>query len=1504
MTTTSEAQYIRQENDKMAFDRLRAAAREVPTWDVVLRPETPSTFSARIEAARHALRQLERDLATLPLESAPQDASRERSPFAVLREMRENPRLLRSAIAAAAGGAKLLGQLPRVIHRVRGEEPRAASVARLYCDAIEEPFSAPSFTTFIHAVQEHEPLNLDELWNIGAFLKFVLLEMMLEEARPLIDSGGSAPALRIPDQMNSLRATGNSDWAPLIEPLIVFDAVLRQDPARTYAAMDFESREYYRKRIAFIARHSDASESGVAQAAFELAQNAAAHPVENPRVQRRRMHVGYYIVGKGFPELAPRCVYHAPLVERVRAYVRRNADYFYITAIQVLTIFFIAALLLPPLPRYTFLDCLMIAVLLVLPASQSVVDLVNNAITAIFDPHPLAKLDFRKGIPAEFTTLVTVPTLLLNEEQVRGLVNDLEVRYLANRDPHLHFALLTDLADSVARPHEKDSHPLVDLAIRLIDGLNAKYAPRGQGYFLLLHRHRVFNRKQGVWMGWERKRGKLLDLNKLLAGEFDAFPIKAGRLDILGEVRYVLTLDSDTQLPRGTAAKLIGAMAHPLNQAIVDPKRRIVTEGFGILQPRIGVAVQAATQSRLAYIYSGQSGFDVYTRAVSDAYQELYGEGIFTGKGIYEVKTFHAVLDRRFPRNALLSHDLIEGAYARAGLATDVELIDDYPSHYSAFTRRKHRWVRGDWQIARWLFGRVPEESGEQVPNPISEVSRWKILDNLRRSLVEPFTFILFVAGWLGLPGGPVYWTSVALFLMFFPTLVQLVFGLGRAVASGRKGAVNQTFAGFGQALLLTVLNLAFLPHQALFALDAIIRSLVRAFITGERLLEWETAAQAETKTGKHSAVDRYLALTPLVAIAIAGLVYAAHPRSSAIFLAAPILLLWGFADAITAWLNAPPREEQKRLTLADQTFLLDQALHIWRYFHQFGAERHNYLIPDNVEEEGLFEAARVSPTNLGMLLNARQAACELGFLTLPEFVRLTHRSFETIARLDKHRGHLFNWYNTHSLETLGTRMVSSVDSGNFVASLYTLQAGALHFLRQPLLSIELFAGLRAHWRVSPLHERRTAAKVRLMLPASNATFTEWIEWIPTAATALSEAVGLDRGDETAHWWLAETERRIASILALLCDYTPWLLPEYAPLRSLAQLDMGRATGALPVEKAAEFARGLEARLASEWETISADSAMRPAAEQLRASLPVAIDNLRALEDGLRSVAAQAERLADETEFAFLVHPHSLMLSIGYDADARKLHDACYDMLASEARIATFIAVARGEAPQESWFKLARDYTSAFGELLLLSWTGTMFEYLMPALWMRSYPHTLIARTLQANVAVQRAFAATRNIPWGISESGAARTNSEGHYHYEAYGVPQIALKFDATDGPVVSPYSTFLALGVDSVAAIKNLRRLASAGMVGLFGFYEAMDYSMKPGKPVPVREWMAHHQGMSLLAILNILRENIVQEWFHSSPLVQSAELVLHEMPVSNAFLRAKLKEFADVKTGAAAA
>jgi hypothetical protein len=564
--------------------------------------------------------------------------------------------------------------------------------------------------------------------------------------------------------------------------------------------------------------------------------------------------------------------------------------------------------------------------------------------------------------------------------------------------------------------------------------------------------------------------------------------------------------------------------------------------------------------------------------------------------------------------------------------------------------------------------------------------------------------------------------------------------------------------------------------------------------------------------------------------------------------------------------------------------------LRIWRYFSQFGGENHNYLIPDNVEEEDLKEAARVSPTNIGLLLNARQAACEFGFLTVPEFITLTDRTLTTIAKLEKFRGHLFNWYDTQTLKPLGDApFVSSVDSGNLVASLYTLRSGSLELIKQPLLWPHLLTGLRAFQQLMQSQRGFPASLARFDLPGSLAAVSDWIAWLSNASAALSNARP-EPGDE---WWLNEMQNRVNAVQGLICDYMPWLMEEYAPLLNVLEIARRSEVHSLSIEKAIVFAQSLDASLAGSKDAYGKDPSLLALSEQLREALHGATRNLRVLVSTLQAIAQRAERMADETEFAFLANPARQILSIGYDVRGQKLHDACYDLLASEARIATFLAVARDDLPQQSWVKLSRDHTRAFGQFVLISWTGTMFEYLMPALWMRSYPETLIARSLIACVGVQCGFTRSLGIPWGISESGDAKRNDSGHYGYFAYGIPQMALWIDASGGPVISPYSTFLALSVECTAAVNNLRRMASDGWVGAFGFYEAADYVITPGKAVLVREWMAHHQGMSLLALLNLLHGQVVQRWFHANPLIQSAELLLHELPVSEGVLKAKLRE-----------
>jgi hypothetical protein len=875
----------------------------------------------------------------------------------------------------------------------------------------------------------------------------------------------------------------------------------------------------------------------------------------------------------------------------------------------------------------------------------------------------------------------------------------------------------------------------------------------------------------------------------------------------------------------------------------------------------------------LAAIYSGQTGFDIYSRAVSDVYQDLYGEGIFTGKGIYDVDALRQVLERRFPRNALLSHDLIEGAYARAGLVSDVEVIDDYPSHYSAYNRRKHRWLRGDWQIFRWIFGKVPDESGRLVTNPISLISKWKILDNLRRSLFEPATALLLIAGWLYLPGSPRFWTLTTLALFFLPIYFRLVFNLLRAAAKKKWDVARESFSDFLTSHVSIFLNIAFLAHQALVALDAIVRTIIRSTITHSRLLEWETATEAELGLKKRTPVDTYLDWIPLIAIPLG---FGLYRKPQALPYALPFVVLWCFSKLISNWLNSSPHPEDFDLSAKERNFLREVALRTWRYFSKFSNEGNNWLIPDNVQEEPYRIAERLSPTNLGFLLNSRQAAVEFGFLTVSEFLTLTENTLNSMLSLPRHMGHFLNWYDNISRTPLGDPFVSSVDSGNLIASLWSLKQGCLELMREPVLPRFTLHGLEDHLSLAGCPPRNPVRKA-----VSSGTLEEGLTTLFLIPDPLSHMSGSDPN------WTEELRIRYRAIEQEVRDFAPWLLPEYEPLRKLgkAKLELP-ATSPAPSKAGLVYAR-LEGKLRDLITHSDSSSAVADLCLKLEKELAHSRDKLQRLNLRLKSIASLCERLGREMNFEPLIDEGRRLLSIGYDVKKGELNKSCYDLLASESRTATFIAVAKGEIQQESWFRLGRQHTSCEGQNVLISWTGTMFEYLMPVIWEKSHPETLLDRSVRGAVRVQQAYAKARRIPWGISEAAYSKTDEEGNYQYSAFGVPGLALSVSRENSLVVSPYSSCLALLVDPAGSVENLLGMAKRKWLVEYGFYESIDYSLQTNflgrrKHEVIRCWMAHHQGMSLAAICNLLNEASFQRWFHAEPVVQASDLILQERPL----------------------
>jgi cyclic beta-1,2-glucan synthetase len=948
-------------------------------------------------------------------------------------------------------------------------------------------------------------------------------------------------------------------------------------------------------------------------------------------------------------------------------------------------------------------------------------------------------------------------------------------------------------------------------------------------------------------MGWERKRGKIEEFNRLLRGATDtSFVLRVGDVSILPQVRYCITLDSDTRLPRDAAKQLIGVIAHPLNRPAFDPKAGRVTDGYGILQPRISVTFTSAAGSLFARLYSGHTGVDPYTTAVSDTYQDLFTEGIFTGKGLYDVDAFMASLDEAVPENTLLSHDLFEGLHARVALVSDVEFVDEYPSSVLAHARRQHRWIRGDWQILAWLFPFVPSHHGVKR-NPLPLIGRWKILDNLRRSLVTPTLLLMLVAAWTVLPGPRWYWVTAVLLVI----ASQLLPLLGRLLVGPRRA---QSFPVFWRnlrddaatAAAQVLLGLTFLAYTAWETTHAIVVTLVRLVLTRRRLLEWETASVTDARStglAGRKGVQRVavqMMASPLIAIGAGLLVAAVQP--GALLLAAPLLLLWAGAPAVAYWLSLPVGPRQRPLSGSERALLRRTARATWRYFETFVTAETAWLPPDNYQESGDEPqlARRTSPTNVAMSLLSGLAAHDLGYLSTGSLVERLDRTLTTLEGLERHEGHFLNWYDTTTLAPLRPHYVSTVDSGNLAASLIALSQGLRHLADEPQTETCRLEGVID-----------TAEVLAMTASTSDADGDGPLAAYITGLARQSAAAARDAlrtGDLEA----------LLSLRHELCETVVTAPP---------------ATPETVTDDLAVWTRALGDAIAD----------VRPSSDAPAESAAA-----------LRSLAIRAAQLADQMRFDFLYDRRRRIFTIGYrlaDADGPGRPDAAfYDLLASEARLASFVAIAKGDVPQHHWFHLGRLVTNIDGRATLMSWGGTMFEYLMPLLLMRSFPGTLLDQSCRTSTWRQIEYGRRRRVPWGLSESAHPLTDRAGTYQYKAFGVPGLGLARGLEDDLVVAPYATALASLVDPAAAAANLESLARDGAEGRFGFYESVDYGEKragvggapPAQvtgPEIVRAYFSHHQGMSLVALANVVRDDVFVRRFHADPRVQATELLLQE-------------------------
>jgi cyclic beta-1,2-glucan synthetase len=1399
-------------------------------------------------------------------------------------------------------------QLPKLAEGPLAGYPRVLGVAWAFVAHTDSRFDAQLLSRFVGAYQRVQPLTIGELWAIAITLRIVLIENLrraadliasrrairqqadrladrllgsgTRDAEPMAEvlhelngvslspafvvqllqrlrdqDPGATPALvwledrlaaagttadavvhdehqrqgassvTVRNIITSMRTISAVDWADLFEGVSLVDAVLREDS--DFGQMDFPTRDRYRAAIEELARGSKLTELQIAHHAVQAASAG---------VTARERDPGYPLIGRGRRALEAVIGYRAGMRTWSARVTAAAGIRGYIAAVGLLSAIIIAWPLVAVAraggSTWTLGALAVCGFVLAVDAAMA---LVNGSITSRLGARVLPALELKEGVPAQLRTLVVVPTILTTRETLAGHLEHLEIHHLASLDGDLCFALLSDWADASAERVEGDDALLED-AVEGIARLNRQYGPAPGGErFLLLHRRRFWNAAEGTWMGWERKRGKLHELNRLLRGAADtSFMATGGRPPSVPDgVRYVVTLDADTRLPRDAVRRLVGKMAHPLNAPRFDPRSGRVTEGYAVLQPRIAPSLPVGREgSAYQRLVSSASGIDPYASAVSDVYQDLCGEGSYVGKGIYDVDAFEAALADRVPENALLSHDLFEGIFARAGLVSDIELVDEYPARYDVAAARAHRWARGDWQLLPWVFGRgFAGHDAHRSSIPL--LGRWKMVDNLRRTLVAPASVLALVVGWTLPLQSAALWTGFVVVALAIPTLPPVLSGLlpGRRGIS-RRSHFRALFADARLALSRTSLLLSLLAHQAWSMSDAIGRTVFRLFVSHRSLLEWVTAAQSQVSERLDLAgFYRRMAGAVVIGSVVIGLGVAGYVSAP---LAVPFGLLWILSPALARRVSRPSRvAEDPSVSEVDGRALRLIARRAWRYFDTFVTAADNDLPPDNFQEDPQpVVAHRTSPTNIGLYLLSIVTARDLGWLGTLDAVERLEATLAAMGRMERCRGHFYNWYDTQDLRPLEPRYVSSVDSGNLAAHLITLATACDEMSVQQAIEPQAFAGIGDG--LALLRESMAAAPDE-QLDAALDAFVEPLRDPPATPAEL-------------HQRLRVLQARAAAAVACA----------------------GSSTGTRTDEASAEV-------------TAWAEATLRTIESHLRDLDPAAPSSSDARERRLGALAATARAIAAAMRFDFLFDPERKLLSIGYRIQEGSLDPSCYDLLASEARLASFVAIANGDLPARHWFRLGRAVTPVHFGAALVSWSGSMFEYLMPSLVMRAPSGSLLEETSRLIVWRQQAFGKELGVPWGISESAYNARDFERTYQYSSFGVPGLGLKRGLGDDIVVAPYATALAAMVEPHAAALNFARLTGIAAQGRYGFYEAVDYTSRrlpAGQPFAiVRAYMAHHQGMTIVALANTLQDGRMRRRFHAEPCIRATELLLQE-------------------------
>jgi len=1286
------------------------------------------------------------------------------------------------------------------------------------------------------------------------------------------------------NSIGTLRFLVSTDWREFVETLSSVEQTLRQDKTGIYPLTDFATRDSYRHVVERISKSCRLSETEVAQKAIELTQQNK----NNGPWSTRKEHVGYYLIDKGLEEFEHACCMRYSWRLKISRIARKMPVFIYIFSIILLTLVFEGALfyMVCDYVHYGWKILAFAEVLCFLGCLQLSVSLVNWFSTLWVQPQLLPRMDYSKEIPTEFRSMVVIPTMLSNESYIEELVEGLEIRYLANRQKNLHFGLLTDFPDADTKTTLQDKD-LVALAKKRIEELNEKYTTPETNTFYLFHRPRKWNPREKKWMGYERKRGKLSALNSFLRGRGDNdFSLVVGNQEILTNIKYVITLDSDTQLPRESAWKFIATMAHPLNHPVYDVNKKRVVAGYGILQPRVEPSIPKSVVSLYLKMQGSLSGIDPYTKVSSDVYQDLFGEGSFIGKGIYDVDFFEQSLQNRFPENRILSHDLLEGCYVRSGLLSDVHLYEESPSQYQIDVKRHHRWIRGDWQIGAWMLPFIPDSKGHLIKNRLSALSRWKIFDNLRRSITPLALTLLLLAGWFVLPFTWL-WTALVNIIVLLPLMAAAGWQL---INKPKEVTVSSHFIEVGISvrnfLIRFVFGLAVLPYEAYKNLDAIVRTNWRVIFSHKKLLQWTPSASSRIRGDKLQSSYEAMWIAPLLSIITTTLL--AYLNAAALYVAAPIVLLWLGAPAIAWRLSKKETQKKPDLSEAQNLFLHKSARRTWFFFEQFVNAESNWLPPDNFQEQPTAVVAhRTSPTNMGLSLLANLAAHDFGYISGKEMLERCNKAISTMLKLERYSGHFYNWYDTLTLQPLHPKYVSTVDSGNLIGHLLTLRQGILSQIHQPIFTNRNYKGLVTTVSIiQDIFQEHDAKYSEKILNVLNIAIDEKTNSLSDTKKHLNDLLSLINQlspfaaniETESKKWTLKLLQQVNDFQNDLFQIIPWidLLPVPQHLSELHALDGIPSLNDIR-NRAELFLKSI---------ALYQQTEIQPKTIEWLAKMHDCISNSITIADDriqlVNELAKQCEELGD-VEYDFLYEKSTNLLRIGYNVDEQRKDNSYYDLLASEARLGIFVAIAQGKLPQESWFALGRLLTNSGGDPILLSWSGSMFEYLMPQLVMPSYENTLLYQTNIATVKRQIDYGAQREVPWGISESGYNSVDANLNYQYRAFGVPGLGLKRGLEEDLVIAPYASMLALMVSPSKACTNLQTLFKHGFTGEYGFYEAIDYT--PSR-IPrgstnsiVRSYMVHHQGMGLLSLAYVLLNKPMQQRFESELRFNATLLLLQE-------------------------